>query len=61
MSRTVKGEKGPGYDYGGSRLSPHYIECPGPGVKRRTHKKSRRRAIEGLRRDPEQVPVKEAF
>lgn len=42
MSKTRKGSKGPGYDYGGSRLSPRWTECPGPGVKRRTHKKERR-------------------
>jgi len=43
MSRTIKGQKGPGYDYWGRR--PYSGSCGyGPYIKLRTHRKERRRS-----------------
>jgi hypothetical protein len=41
MSRSVKGAKGPGYEYWGSRLPKHGM-CPGRYTKKRTHRHERR-------------------
>lgn len=41
MSRSKKGGKGPGYEYGKSRLHKGYEE-PGKYTKKLTHKKERR-------------------
>lgn len=44
MSRTKKGKKGPGFDYGGRRPGNQgYCNCPGSGVKARTHRLERLR------------------
>ncbi len=45
MSRTVKGGKGPGYDYGAKRIGNNgWCSCPGKGIKRITHSKERMQA-----------------
>jgi hypothetical protein len=41
MSRSVKGAKGPGYEYWGSRLPKHGM-APGRWTKKRTHRHERR-------------------
>lgn len=40
MSRTIRGEKGPGYEYWKSRLH-RYGEIPGPRTKRITNRRER--------------------
>jgi hypothetical protein len=45
MSRTLKGGKGPGYEYWKSRLH-RWGERPGRYTKVRTHRKERRRTRE---------------
>lgn len=53
MSRTIKGSKGGGYDYGDRSYPSNRSRCvsPGKGVKRMTHQQ--RRAVEkrSLRRE----------
>ena len=48
MARTIKGSKGPGYEYWKSRGK---IWCPAPaeGIKRSTHKIERSRAKQALK------------
>ena len=43
MSRTIKGSKGPGYEYWKSRLH-RWGELPGRRTKTLTHRKERRSA-----------------
>lgn len=47
MSRTIRGEKGAGYEYG----SRHKETKPGKVTKKLTHKKERRNLKLTLRRD----------
>lgn len=54
MSRTYRGEKGPGHEYWKSRLCPGG-ETPGRWTKRQTHRKERR---EG-NKTAQQVPMNE--
>ena len=49
MSRSKRGEKGPGYDYWGKRPGNKGGQSPGADVKKRTHKTERRRAKKELR------------
>ena len=50
MSRTIKGGKGPGYEYWGRRAFGPGKECSQPGrfTKKMTHKKERRAAKKDL-------------
>jgi len=49
MGKTVKGSKGPGYEYWKSRLGGW--ELPGRSTKNLTHKKERRLAKASIRRE----------
>lgn len=42
MSRTIRGEKGPGYDYWNRRPTKGMWTFPGKFTKRWTHRKERR-------------------
>ena len=45
MSRTIKRQKGPGYEYWKSRSNKHAIEwSPGKWAKTKTHKLERQQA-----------------
>ena len=48
MSRTKRGSKGPGYEYGSRRL--YGWPSPGRYTKRRTHRKERRQGKRMTRR-----------
>lgn len=50
MSRTIKGSKGPGYDYWSRRHPGNGIIGHGKKVKKRTHKYERQKAKEECRR-----------
>lgn len=52
MSRTQRGDKGPGYEYW-SRRYPHYFLDPGESSKRLTKRYERRQANEEIRRSLE--------
>jgi hypothetical protein len=59
MSRTKKGNKGPGYDYCGRR--PKSADCGyGPDVKRISKRIERARAKRAVARGKE-MPFREAF
>lgn len=47
MSRTNRGEKGPGHEYW-SRRSDEYFMDPGKDAKKRTHRGERRQAKEDI-------------
>lgn len=52
MSRSQKGSKGPGYDYGAKRPgNMGYCNSPSPGVKRLTVKKERAQEKELVRKE----------
>lgn len=52
MSRSQKGSKGPGYDYGAKRPGNiGYCNSPSPGVKRLTVKKERAQEKELVRKE----------
>lgn len=50
MSRTYKDEKGPGYEYWGSRLNKGGDQ-PGEFTKKETHKKERREAKKDIKKN----------
>jgi hypothetical protein len=51
MSRTIRGDKGAGYDYGGRRPgNKRYRQCPSKGAKQLTHKLERRQMDRVLKR-----------
>lgn len=59
MSRSERGEKGPGYDYWGRRALSTFCSF-GPYVKFRTKRIERRRAKDALRKGEDDMPQKEA-
>ena len=49
MSRTIRGSKGPGYDYWSRRYrNAGGTNCPSKGVKRRTNRAERRIARQNV-------------
>lgn len=56
MGKTVRGEKGPGYDYWSRRLGNNGCQGYGPEVKKITHRKERmenKRVIENEKKEIE--------
>ena len=56
MSKTNKGSKGPGYDYGSARpvKSARKVggwHSPGPYTKKLTHRAERRQAVQVVKRE----------
>jgi len=57
MSRSVKGSKGPGYEYWGRRPGIKF-GSPGKEAKKLTHRLERRRAQEALQRTGDDAVTK---
>jgi len=56
MSRSNKGNKGPGFDYWTRRLGNNGMQGYGPDVKRRTHRLERLDGKKQIRKESGNVP-----